>query len=267
MLGWSGMWDLQGSNPCLLHWQADSLPPSHHFMADRWGNSGWLYFGGGSKITADGDCDHEIKRCLLFGRKVKTNLDSRLKSRDITLPKRSSSQGYGFFQWSCMDVRVGLGRKLSAEKLMRLNCGVGEDLRVPWTARRSNQSILKEISPGVHWKDWCWSWNSSALATCEDVKSWLIWKDPDAGKDWGQEEKGTTERIRWLDGITNSMDMGLGGLWELVMEREAWRAAIHGITKSLSYWPDTDTRESLAHLFLKTKNNYTDGSHLLRNTE
>ena len=104
--------------------------------------------GGGSKIAADGDCDHEIKRCLLFGRKVKTNLDSRLKSRDITLPKRSSSQGYGFFQWSCMDVRVGLGRKLSAEKLMRLNCGVGEDLRVPWTARRSNQSILKEISPG-----------------------------------------------------------------------------------------------------------------------
>ena len=84
MLGWSGMWDLQGSNPCLLHWQAGSLPPSHHFLANSWGNSSWLYFGG-SKITADGDCTHEIKRRLLFGRKVMTNLDSRLKSRDITL--------------------------------------------------------------------------------------------------------------------------------------------------------------------------------------
>ena len=75
----------------------------------------------GSEITADGDCSHEIKRCLLLGRTVMNNLDSVLKSRDITLPR------LWFFQWSCMDVRVGLGRKLSTEELMLLNCGVGED--------------------------------------------------------------------------------------------------------------------------------------------
>ena len=82
---------------------------------------------GGSKITADGDCSHEIKRCLLLGRKVMTNLDSILKSRDITLPTEVCLVRLWFFQWSCTDVRVGLWRKLSAEELMLLNCGVGED--------------------------------------------------------------------------------------------------------------------------------------------
>ena len=81
---------------------------------------------GGSKITADGDCSHEIKRRLLLGRKVMTNVDSILKSRDIILPTKVWSRLW-FSQWSCMDVRVGLSRKLSAEELMLLNCGVGED--------------------------------------------------------------------------------------------------------------------------------------------
>ena len=82
---------------------------------------------GGFKITADGDCSHEIKRCLLLGRKVMTNLDSILKSRDTTLSTKVRLSRLWFFQWSCMDVRVGLWRKLSTEELMLLNCGVGED--------------------------------------------------------------------------------------------------------------------------------------------
>ena len=87
---------------------------------------------GGSKITSDGDCSHEIKRCLLLGSKVMTNLDSILKSRDITLStKVPLVKAIWFFQWSCMDVRVGLQRKLSTEKLMLLNCGVGEDSLEP----------------------------------------------------------------------------------------------------------------------------------------
>ena len=102
----------------------------------------------GSKITADGDCNHGIKRRLLLGRKVMTNLDSILKSRDITLPTKAhlvKAMVFPVVMYGCESWTI---RKLHAEELMLLNCGVGEDsLRAPWTARRSNQSILKEISP------------------------------------------------------------------------------------------------------------------------
>jgi len=125
---------------------------SHHFMGNRWGNSGnsvRLYFGG-SKITADGDCSHEIKRRLLLGRKVMNNLDSILQSRDITLPTKVrlvkamvfSVVMYGCESWT---VKKAECRRIDAFDLWcwkRL-------LRVPWTARRSNQSSLKEISPGI----------------------------------------------------------------------------------------------------------------------
>ena len=162
-------------------------------MGNRWGNSGnsdWLYFWS-SKITADGDCSHKIKRHLLLGRKIMTNLDSIFKSRDMTLPTKVCSKGYSF-QWSCIDVRVGLWRKLSAEELMLLNCGVGEDsweslgLQGDPTSPFWRRSVL-----GVLCKDWCWRSNFKLCSP--DAKSWLIWKDPDAGKVWGQEEKGTTE--------------------------------------------------------------------------
>ena len=120
-------------------------------MANRWGNNGnSLFFlgGGASKITADGDCSHEIKRHLLLGRKAMTNLDSVLKSRDITLPTRPSSQSYGFSSshvwiWE-LDYKESWA--LKNWEPFELWCW-RRLLKVPWTARRSNQSIVKEINP------------------------------------------------------------------------------------------------------------------------
>ena len=174
----------------------------------------------GSKITADGDCSHEIKRHLLLGRIVMTNVDSVLKNRGITLSTKVClvkamvfpAVMYGCESWT---VKKAEHWRIDAFDLWcwrRL-------LRVPWTARRSNQSILKRSVLNVHWRDWCWSWNSSLWPP--DVNNWLIWKDPDAGKDWGQEEKGTTENEligwhHWLNGHgfgwTPGVGDGQGGL-------------------------------------------------------
>ena len=148
----------------------------------------------GSKITADGDCSHEIKRHLLLGRKVMTNLDSILKSRDITLSTKVylvkamvfSVVMYGCESWT---VKKAECRRIDAFELWcwrRL-------LRVPWTVRRCNQSILKETS-----QSWIFIGRSDADAETpilwpSHVKSWLIGKDPDVGRDWGQEQKEMTE--------------------------------------------------------------------------
>ena len=201
-------------------------------MANRWGNNGnsdRLYFLS-SKITADGDCNHEVKRCLLLGRKAVTKLDSILKSRDITLSTKIclvKAIVFPVVMYRCESCTI---KKAECQRIYAFELWCWSRLlRVTWTARRSNQSI-KEISPGCSLEGLMLrlklQYFGHLMRRADSFEKTLM-----LGGTASRRRRGR-QRMRWRDGITDSMDMGLGGLRELVIDREAWCAVVQEFSKS-----------------------------------